>query len=131
MAAARRDDDGTTTKENDNMAAARCYEERTETKTERGMEFPFVGQVIPRNKMMIGVERNKETGTQGNNRQGSSSRQTQPWQERVTLRNARRKTDGLIQGTTKQTGAERPTTRDSRCVGIGDKQMVENNPSLA
>ena len=62
LAAARRDDDEATTKEN-TMAAARCDEERTATKTERGMEFLFVmGMEIPRNKMMIGV--NTESGTE-------------------------------------------------------------------
>ena len=60
MAAARRGDDETTTKD------TRCDEERAETKSGRGREFPFaMGKEIPRNKMMIGVERNTATELQG------------------------------------------------------------------
>ena len=72
---AMRRNDETMTKKNDTMAAARrgddettakdCDEERAETKSGRGREFPFaMGKEIPRNKMMIGVERNTATELQ-------------------------------------------------------------------
>ena len=48
------------------MAAARCDEDRTETKTGRGREFPFtLENEIPRNEVMFGVERDTATELQG------------------------------------------------------------------
>ena len=64
--------------------------------------------------MAIGTESNggnNRSSSGRNNKQDRHHRQTQPWQERRTLRNAQRKADGTIQGTMKQAGARQPTAR--------------------
>ena len=93
MAAAGRDDDGTTTERNDTLAVAGCHEERTETKTEGETEFLFVMGNETNETQKQELKQMQQEARRCNNKQGNSSRQTQLWQEWMTLRNARRKTD--------------------------------------
>ena len=106
------------------MAAARCDEGRPETETGSGMKFPYVmGKEIPR-KMMIGVERNTETGTEADATTGKAAAvdKHSPGRKRMTLRNARRKTDGTIQERRSKLARGNQPKETAVVVGLGTKE---------